>query len=346
MSEQQDRLLPSDNWFIAARTREVDGDRPRAVGVIGKRLALFRDSKGTVRAMEDRCPHKNAALSLGRVRRDVLQCRYHGWKFSTEGALLEVPCKGQNGGLPKCQVKTFPVDEREGYVWVWMGEGAPSPSRAPSYPCARDHGWFDIDYTTSAPLDLVLENGVDCAHTGFVHEGLFRSKPTQFVRSEARRTAEGLEIETYGEQGGSGRDLRSLLSGGGAIRHIDAFLFPHTLKVDYWIGESHVVTVLVGTPIDDRSTRVFIRMGVKMRYLTGVVTAFLKRVTEKIVAQDREILESQATTIASFGGRRFMPVASDFGAQNFQKAYRRALDGKGWSPSEVGSSAGEVHYKL
>src|SRR6059036_3610201 len=103
------QVLPTSAWFVAARSDELPLNGPLARVVNGVPVVLYRDSTGRVAALEDRCPHKNVALSLGRVQGDMLQCRYHGWCFDRSGSLLDVPCRAPAERLPACAARAFSV---------------------------------------------------------------------------------------------------------------------------------------------------------------------------------------------------------------------------------------------
>jgi phenylpropionate dioxygenase-like ring-hydroxylating dioxygenase large terminal subunit len=333
-------------WFIAARSDELRDAGPIARAVNGTPVVLYRDAARRVVAMEDRCPHKNVALSLGRVCGDTLQCRYHGWRFDPAGVVVEVPCHAPTERPPACRVRTFRAVEQDDWIWVHLGDpavaaSAPSP---PRYEQSVRYGWFELQNVIHAPVDLILENGLDCSHTGFAHEGLFRSAPTQFIRARIEETATGVRVETQGEDAADAKDVRSLLGRKRTIRHVDEVILPHTLKVDYWIGDvTHVVTILVCTPEDGMRTRVYTRMGVSDGWLTPLVTRYVRWITRKVVAQDIAILNSQAARIREFGRREFRGVTADLPAAWLQRAYRRFAEGR--YPGEPLRSR-DVVYKL
>jgi phenylpropionate dioxygenase-like ring-hydroxylating dioxygenase large terminal subunit len=314
----------SASWLLVAAGSEV-GAAPVARTVDGLPLVLFRDSGGHVVALEDRCPHKNVALSLGRVVGDTLQCRYHGWRFSTAGGLVDVPCHSPDERLPRCAVPAFPVVEQDGWIWLTLAPPGTPTGAPPRYERSPGYRWFELHNTVSAPVDLVLENGLDCSHTGFAHEGLFRSAPTQFVTAVIEETPTGVRVETLEGDTGGARDVRRTLGRGRAIRHVDEVILPHTLKVDYWIGDAaHVVTILVCTPEAGERTRLFTRMGVRYgRLLTPLVGRYVEWLTRRVVRQDLAILESQAERIRGFGGRTFRNVMADQPAAWMQRARRR-----------------------
>jgi nitrite reductase/ring-hydroxylating ferredoxin subunit len=95
-------------------------------------LAVFRDSAGRARAVEDRCPHRRAPLSLGRITGDgQIQCGYHGWIFNGEsGEVTGFPNLDPGERLPRCSIKTFHTHESNGWISLWAGEGEPAPAPA------------------------------------------------------------------------------------------------------------------------------------------------------------------------------------------------------------------------
>lgn len=317
-------LISHANWFVAARTEELLRE-PVARLVNGLHLVLYRDSRGRAVAMEDRCPHKQVPLSLGRVKGDTLECRYHGWRFDPSGICVAVPCDSPREKMPACKIKTFRTIERDDWIWVNPVPGPEVTSEPPRYPKDPRYGWFEFVNEIEAPLDLILENGLDCSHTGFAHEGLFRSEPTQYITANIEATDTGLRVATVGESAKRNGDVRSSLSNGNTIDHTDEIILPHTLRVDYRVGvRTHVITVLVCTPVSPTRTRMYTRMGVYYRGFTWLATRYVKYLTRKVIAQDVEILVNQTECIRRLGRRDFRAVTADQPATWLQRILRRA----------------------
>src|SRR5262245_57370493 len=110
-----------NTWYIAAEPQEVTA-RPLARTILEKPVVLFRTESGKAVALEDRCPHRFAPLSLGKVIGERIQCGYHGAQFDASGACALVP--GQNIVPPKARVVSYPIVEKHGYVWIWPGDPA------------------------------------------------------------------------------------------------------------------------------------------------------------------------------------------------------------------------------
>jgi vanillate O-demethylase monooxygenase subunit len=122
-------------------------------------------------AFQDRCPHRLVPLSAGRRIGDTIQCGYHGLVFGPSGDCLHVP--GQQRIPKAARAKTYPVVERYGYLWLWMGEPAlADPAFVP------DLSWLDSDDWTAATgythiaadYRLLNDNLLDLSHESYVHE--------------------------------------------------------------------------------------------------------------------------------------------------------------------------------
>ena len=117
-------------WYPACGSREV-GRRPSRLVILGEPIALVR-FKGKAYAMIDECPHRGARLSLGKFEFPgvaAISCRFHGWTFDLEsGTCVAALTDGPDSPVVgKVRLRTFPVEERKGIVWIWMGRIAPVP---------------------------------------------------------------------------------------------------------------------------------------------------------------------------------------------------------------------------
>ena len=164
-------LIEHTHWHPVALANAV-GAAPLAVQLLGEALVLWRDAAGAVMAWADRCPHRGARLSMGCVRAGQLECPYHGWRFASGGQVVAVPALP--GFVPPAthRATTFDAVERCGLVWVRLagqGEEAPPAFAAEAEPRLRKVNCGPYDVATSAPR--IVENFLDMAHFGFVHEG-------------------------------------------------------------------------------------------------------------------------------------------------------------------------------
>ena len=125
-------------WYVAALPEEL-GNGPLGRVFLGESVVLYRGATGRATALEDRCCHRALPLSMGRVVEDRIQCGYHGLEFDAAGACVKVP--GQARIPPAARVRRYPLVERYGWLWIWMGGEAgraQSPGRrVQAFPAAR-----------------------------------------------------------------------------------------------------------------------------------------------------------------------------------------------------------------
>jgi nitrite reductase/ring-hydroxylating ferredoxin subunit len=123
----------NSSWWAVARSEEVKGDKPLSVDIGDRPVVLWRDLKGIARALEDRCPHRRAPLSLGCIRKEGwIQCGYHGWSYDGEtGRVKDIPnLKNEQRFSPVYRAERFAVHEAAGFVRVNLNANASPPSVA------------------------------------------------------------------------------------------------------------------------------------------------------------------------------------------------------------------------
>ena len=108
-----------NQWYAAAWLSEL-GETPLARRILDEPVVLFRDAAGAIAALADRCQHRLVPLSMGTVTARGLQCGYHGMTFDGAGRCVHIP--GQAMIPPRAVVRSYPLAERYGIAFIWMGE--------------------------------------------------------------------------------------------------------------------------------------------------------------------------------------------------------------------------------
>lgn len=126
-------------WYVAAWSDDV-ADALQQVVMLNDRICIFRDSSGTVVALEDARPHRKLPLLRGRRIGDTVECGYHGLTFGVRGQCVRAP--GKRGIPSNARVNAYPTHERYGLVWIWMGNPAlADPSEIFDIPEFNDPLW-------------------------------------------------------------------------------------------------------------------------------------------------------------------------------------------------------------
>ncbi|NEQ51030.1 MAG: aromatic ring-hydroxylating dioxygenase subunit alpha [Leptolyngbya sp. SIO3F4] len=234
---------------------------PQSFCLLGQDLVLWLDDRGLPAAVEDRCCHRSARLSQGKVCRGHIQCPYHGWCFDAKGSCVQVPQLTQQLIPNNYRVKAFNCTQRYGYVWVCLGAPLADILTIPEAdnPSFRHIPEF-YEVWHCAGLRL-MENSFDNAHPQFVHEQTFGlqqepvpPEPESFIETDDgfkmtyRLPVKNTDIQKRNLQMADGETVR--ISEG--IWHMP---FVRSLKITYPNGLIHLIFT-AATPIDDRSIQV------------------------------------------------------------------------------------------
>lgn len=200
-------MFPRNFWYVAAMGHEVKpGDLfPRTL--LGEPVLMFRRQDGTAVAVADRCSHRRVSLHLGRLVGDHVQCGYHGLEFDGSGACVSIP--NQERIPPKACIKSYPLVERDGFLWIWMGDKARAEQElVPDYSevCSSPAyvGRRSDALRVEAPYIYNLENVMDLSHVTYVHKQtvgtaeVAETKPQTVIGSqviEVRRDWERAEAQ-------------------------------------------------------------------------------------------------------------------------------------------------------
>ncbi len=313
-------------WYIVARSRDVRA-RPVQRRLFGLPLVVFRDGRGDVGVLVDRCPHRNVPLSGGRIVGGDLQCPYHGWRFDASGHCTVLPALD---GTPDRahRAAALPVREQQGYVWAWGDLGSEPVGEPWRFELVEEPGYLVVHRSLEAPgtIHAVTENALDVPHTAFLHGGLFRNdRDRRPIRCVVDRYPDRVECEYIGEPRPEGVLGRVLSPSGGTVVHFDRFFLPSVLQVEYRIGtENHILVTAALTPIDDFVTELHAVVALRTRVPGWLIRPFLTPIVLRVFRQDARVLAKQTDTLHRFGETRFLSTDLDLLGPHIFKLLQRA----------------------
>ena len=162
-------------WVPACLSSELperDGD-PIRVRLLGEDLVAFRDTLGRIGLLPENCPHRGAALYLGRNEEGGLRCLYHGWKMDVEGKVLDTPCEPPESVVRyKARARAYSAHEQGDVVWAYMGP----PEKRPPFP---GYQWTLVPAPNRSIKKVLeecnwvqsLEGSMDRSHNVILHDG-------------------------------------------------------------------------------------------------------------------------------------------------------------------------------
>jgi len=244
-----------NSWHPVARSVDVAAS-PVGVTLLGQAVVLWRTTSGAVLAAPDRCPHREAPLSIGSVAGGCLTCAYHGWTFGDEGRCVLVPSASEGvPPPPRAHLDPYGCEERYGLVWVCLGTpAAPIPTIIQEGdPTFRRINTPVEVWKVSATR--MVDNFLDITHFPFVHTGTFgRAQDTHVPRFELQALDD--EFHGYRYEVLANNTTGALVSGQQAqVVHramSSGFSLPFVVRstICYDSGLEHIL-LLLSTPIDD-----------------------------------------------------------------------------------------------
>ena len=325
-------------WYVAAWNHDVVADRPFSCVIIEEPLVLFRKINGDVVALADRCPHRFAPLSVGRIEGDDIRCMYHGIKFNGSGACVEIPTQALIP--PRCFVRSYPVVDRHSWLWLWMGDPAQAdPALIPSAVGIEDTEW-DLrcgQKIFAANYVLMHDNLMDLTHLAYVHPNtLGRGAPVWGdARPAVERLPRGLRVSRWLP----GSNMR--IAGAPTAQRVDQwntydFLAPGVFLLRNEIHPAGAAAASGGsppsgtpisagfssqavTPVNGRETQYFYSIGPRTcDSVPGFPERFFK-MTDAAFEEDSALIRAQQRIIDASPGIEMMPIAADLPAQLMRK---------------------------
>lgn len=168
-------------WLPALLASELpENDCPPVrVKLLSERMVAFRDSEGRLGLIDEFCAHRGVSLWFGRNEEGGLRCPYHGWKYDHTGQCLEVPSEpAESGFCAKIKLKSYPLIERGGVLWTYMGPPGTQPplpewefALVPPEQSIMTKRWQESNWLQA------MEGGIDSSHVSFLHRGDLNSDP-------------------------------------------------------------------------------------------------------------------------------------------------------------------------
>jgi phenylpropionate dioxygenase-like ring-hydroxylating dioxygenase large terminal subunit len=208
-------------WYAAGWVAELESGVPVGKTFLDIPVVMYRTEGGALVALFDRCPHRFAPLSKGKVSGNEIICPYHGLRFGKTGACVFSP--HGNGRIPgKARVPAFPLVERHGLLWIWMGDGQAEEAAIPDLGFLLDPS-YQVRSGDSLILgcnyQLAIDNLMDLSHAAFVHEKSFGNPALLQSRLEVKQNGSRISAALW---------MPSCLPGGAvfAVRDCE--------RVDHW----------------------------------------------------------------------------------------------------------------
>jgi phenylpropionate dioxygenase-like ring-hydroxylating dioxygenase large terminal subunit len=314
------------HWHPVALAASVPTAQRLGVTVLDTRVVVWRSESGALQAWPDQCPHRGAALSLGCVRGEALQCGYHGWRFAIDGKCAYVPATPAK--VPTAQLpRIYDVQEAYGLIWVRLATGNAALPAFPEFSRSSLRKLWCGPYEVATSAPRIVENFLDMAHFGFIHDGVLGDLEHTQVPDYVVKPfddARGSGIIATGCMAWQPKSNASITTGS-MVEYSYRVPAPYVAiltKVPASQSGFEEAIALSVCPMTEETSRVWFVLAMNDHTSAD---ATLRAFQDAIFAQDRPIVESQTPKRLPLDLRAEAHCAAD----KLSSAYRRYLQQQG-----------------
>jgi vanillate O-demethylase monooxygenase subunit len=333
-----------NTWYVACMPEEIDG-KPLGRTICGEAMVFFRGEGGKVAALEDFCPHRGAPLSLGFVEDGALVCGYHGLAMGCAGRTVRMP--GQRvGGFPP--IRTFPVIERYGFIWVWPGDAeAADPAKLRPVAWAKSEEWAVGGglYHVACDYRLMIDNLMDLTHENYVHASSIGQKEIDEAPVKTRIVGDEVITSRFMDNVPPPPFWQLALRGAGLPDQgpvdrwqVCHFALPSSVLIEVGVApvgnggyeaanENKAYAMVVDFITPETETTHWYFWGLARRFAVHDtdLTQSIRENQTKIFAEDMEMLERQQRNLDAHPDRKLLLLNIDAGGVRARNMIERAI---------------------
>lgn len=284
-----------NQWYIVLSSKELK-DKPIGLTRFGEKLVMWRTKDG-IACISDRCAHRGASLSKGKVIDGHIQCPFHGFQYNPNGRVMLIPANGRNFEVPEnFKVKSYKAKEKNGFIFVFYGD----EDRASTEPSFFD--WIDESYSYAELIDpwkthysRCIENQLDPIHLPFVHYNTIGRGRRTIVDGPVVEWFDSDKMRFYmfsRKDDGTPPKKPEKLKGQKSKVYLE-FIFPN-LWQNHISDNFFIVAAFV--PVDEENSLVYVRSYLKLtkvKFIDKLIAKFSAPFNRVILHQDRRVVETQ-----------------------------------------------------
>ncbi len=337
-------MLPKNAWYVACMPDEID-EKPLGRTICNEKIAFYRGEAGKVAAVEDFCPHRGAALSLGSVCEGKLVCGYHGLVMGCDGKTVAMP--GQRvGGFPK--IRAYPVVEKYGFVWVWPGDPAQADEAKIhhlEWAVSPDWAYGGGLYHIQCDYRLMVDNLMDLTHETYVHTTSIGQKEIDETPVTTKTDGDHVTTSRFMDNVMPPPFWKANLRGNNLADDVPVdrwqvchFMPPSHIMIE--VGVAHagkggynadakdkVYSIVVDflTPETETSMWYFWGMARNFNPRDKALTAQIREGQGKVFSEDTAVLEAQQRNLSAHPDRRLLMLNIDAGGVQARRIIDRLI---------------------
>lgn len=286
----------TNQWYAILPSNNVKNGQIVAVKRMNLDLALFRNSKGELGCVVDQCTHRGAALSLGKVKNDCVQCPFHGLEFNQMGQCKFIPANGKASlaDISRYNVKHYPVREENRIIYLWYGEDDKLTDNLPFFDQEIDDSYVfsEIEDHWNSHYSRCIENQLDVVHLPFIHHNTIGKGNKTLVNGPKVIWENGILTTSANNEIDHGQKPKSPDECVIRETHL-SFKYPNV-----WMNHisEKIKVIIYFAPVDEENTVLYIRFYCKLTSLKTInrLIAYMGKFGNKTVErQDKRVVITQ-----------------------------------------------------
>lgn len=303
-------FMIKNQWYAALESKEVPKGKLISVIRFGEKLVLWRDHEKNVICLKDKCIHRGAQLSLGKICKDGdrVECPFHGLQFDGTGKCHIIPANGKKTPVPeRIRVNYYPTNEAHDFIWIWWGEPQEEYPALPFFDdIDKKFSYKSFSEVWPVHYSRAIEVQLDISHFSFVHSSTIGRGKHSLVNGplvEVDKDRRGFQIWMYNEKDNGEtqpikpKDFPEEIKNeftGVSLKYFNLqFKFPNIWQ--NYLGKKFR-PFMSFVPIDDENTIIYFRFyqrKIRIPILKSILNWIAVKFSRKIFHEDRQIVTTQ-----------------------------------------------------
>jgi phenylpropionate dioxygenase-like ring-hydroxylating dioxygenase large terminal subunit len=285
-----------NQWYAVLDSKQLKKDGLLGVTRCSEKLVFWRDGDGKVHCIFDKCCHRGASLSHGKLVNSHVECPFHGFQYDSTGKVKLIPANGKQMPVSEnYKVNSYLVKEAYGYIWLWYSD---EKNIAPEIPFFQElkegFSYGGFSETWNVHYTRAIENQLDVVHLPFVHKTTIGRGNKTLVNGPVVKWKDNLMTFYVKNETDNGQSAQKPEE----IKEYEQLFSLQLQMPNLWQNRisDNVRIVAAFAPIDEENTHIYLRFYqnfMKIPVLKQIVNSLSNISNGIILHQDRRVVLTQ-----------------------------------------------------
>ena len=300
-----------NQWYVILDSKELKKGKLLRIRRLNLDLALWRDQDNNVCCIADKCCHRGASLSCGKIVNGNLECPFHGFLYNKSGQVTCIPANGRNTAVPSAfNVPSYHILDAHGFIWMWWGDVDKNEKEPFFFKELDNFSWSGFKDHWNVHYSRAIENQLDVVHVPFVHKTTIGRGNKTLVNGPVVTMEDEMitfYVNNVADDGKSVPLKADEIKNYTSLFHLQ-FHFPNIWQ--NFISEK-IRAFAAFVPVDEENTVIYIRYYqnlIKIPLLKGLMNFIGKVSSIIILRQDKRVVLTQIPKKSALKmGERLIP---------------------------------------